>query len=134
MHIDALDHIVLNVRDVAATCDWYRSVLGMEVITFGAERRALAFGSQKINLHTAGHEFEPKAGHPMPGSADLCFLTSVPLTEVQAHLVAIGVPIVEGPVSRTGAIGPLWSLYIRDPDGNLIEIANREPEAMRGAR
>jgi catechol 2,3-dioxygenase-like lactoylglutathione lyase family enzyme len=67
MHIDALDHLVLTVRDVAATCDWYRSVLGMEAITFGAERRALAFGSQKINLHKAGHEFEPKAGHPMPG-------------------------------------------------------------------
>jgi len=124
MHIDALDHLVLTVRDVAATCDWYRSVLGMEVVTFGEGRMALAFGSQKINLHEARHEFAPRAGHPTPGSADLCLLTSVPLAEVQAHLDAVGVPVVEGPVPRTGATGPILSLYIRDPDGNLIEIAN----------
>ena len=97
----------------------------MQVVTLGAGRRALAFGVQKMNLHQAGREFEPKAARPTPGSADLCLLTATPLDEVQAELRAAGVHIEDGPVPRTGATGPILSVYVRDPDGNLIEIANR---------
>ncbi|MDZ4075862.1 MAG: VOC family protein [Hylemonella sp.] len=125
MQIDSLDHLVLTVADVEASCAFYQRVLGMEVVTFGAGRKALAFGAQKINLHQAGREFEPKAQRPTPGSADLCFLTSVPLAQVQAHLAATGVTITEGPVQRTGAQGPILSVYFRDPDLNLIEVSNR---------
>jgi catechol 2,3-dioxygenase-like lactoylglutathione lyase family enzyme len=125
MHIDSLDHLVLTVADIEASCAFYRRVLGMEVVTFGAGRKALAFGTQKINLHQAGAEFEPKALRPTPGSADLCFLTTVPLPQVQQHLAACGVAVSEGPVQRTGAQGPILSVYIRDPDQNLIEISNR---------
>lgn len=124
MRLDQLDHLVLTVRDLDATLDFYTRVLGMDPVTFAGGRRALAFGSQKINLHVQGKEFEPKADHPTPGSADLCFLTRVPLDEVQRHLAACGVPIVEGPVQRTGAQGPILSVYVRDPDQNLIEVAN----------
>jgi phosphoribosylglycinamide formyltransferase-1 len=123
-HIDRLDHLVLTVRDVEATCSFYERVLGMQAITFDQARTALVFGQQKINLHAAGREFEPKADRPTPGSADLCFVTSTPLPRVIAHLAASLVAIVEGPVSRTGAIGTLRSVYIRDPDHNLIEISN----------
>jgi catechol 2,3-dioxygenase-like lactoylglutathione lyase family enzyme len=98
--------------------------MGMSAVTFGQGRRALQFGSQKINLHQRGHEFEPKAQQPTPGSADLCFITDVPLAAVIAHLGDCGVSIVEGPVERTGANGPIRSVYVRDPDGNLIETAN----------
>jgi catechol 2,3-dioxygenase-like lactoylglutathione lyase family enzyme len=125
MRVDQLDHLVLTVRDPDATCAFYARALGMETVTFGEGRKALRFGNQKINLHQAGREFEPKATHPTPGSADLCFLTTVPLADVIDHLRACGVPIVEGPVDRTGAEGPIRSVYIRDPDGNLIEVANR---------
>ncbi len=125
MRIDSLDHLVLTVADVAASCAFYSRVLGMEVVTFGAGRKALAFGTQKINLHQAGREFEPKAQRPTPGSADLCFLTSVPLAQVRAHLAACGVTVSEGPVQRTGAQGPILSVYFRDPDLNLIEVSNR---------
>lgn len=125
MQIDSLDHLVLTVADVDASCAFYQRVLGMEVVTFGQGRKALAFGAQKINLHPAGREFEPKAQHPTPGSADLCFLTSVPLAQVQAHLAACGVTVSEGPVPRTGAQGPILSVYFRDPDLNLIEVSNR---------
>jgi len=125
MKVDSLDHLVLTVADVEATCRFYSRVLGMEVVTFGQGRKALQFGSQKINLHQQGREFEPKAARPTPGSADLCFLTSVPLADVVAHLRSAGVPIVEGPVQRTGATGPILSVYFRDPDGNLVEVANR---------
>jgi catechol 2,3-dioxygenase-like lactoylglutathione lyase family enzyme len=125
MHIDSLDHLVLTVADIDASCAYYQRVLGMEVLTFGAGRKALAFGQQKINLHQAGREFEPKAHQPTPGSADLCFLTSVPLAQVQAHLAAQGVTVSEGPVQRTGAQGPILSVYFRDPDFNLIEVSNR---------
>ncbi len=125
MKIDSLDHLVLTVADVATSCDFYQRVLGMEVVTFGEGRKALAFGAQKINLHPAGREFEPKARRPTPGSADLCFLTSVPLPQVQAHLAACGVAVTEGPVQRTGAQGPILSVYFRDPDDNLIEVSNR---------
>jgi len=126
MHIDRLDHLVLTVHDIAATCAFYMRVLGMEVETFAGSRKALKFGSQKLNLHQKGREFEPKALHPTPGAIDLCFLTTVPLDKVIAHLRACQVPLVEGPVRRTGATRPLLSVYIRDPDQNLIEIANEQ--------
>ena len=123
MKIERLDHLVLTVRDIAATCDFYAKVLGMEVVTFGAGRKALAFGRQKFNLHEAGREFEPKADAPTPGSADLCLIADGALADVIAHLRACGVPILEGPVQRTGAQGPITSVYFRDPDRNLIEVS-----------
>jgi catechol 2,3-dioxygenase-like lactoylglutathione lyase family enzyme len=123
--VSSLDHLVLTVASITSTCRWYESVLGMLVVTFGDGRIALAFGTQKINLHEAGREFEPKATVPIPGSADLCFLTDTPVETIVAHLNALAIPIIEGPVPRTGATGPLLSVYVRDPDGNLIEIANR---------
>lgn len=119
-----MDHLVLTVRDIPATCEFYRDVLGMQVVTFGAGRTALQFGRQKINLHQSGQEFEPKAQNPTPGSADLCFLTQILLAEVQAHLALCRIALVEGPVCRAGANGPIQSIYVRDPDGNLIEISN----------
>ncbi len=121
--IDRLDHLVLTVRDMEATCAFYADVLGMEIVTFGEGRKALRFGQQKINLHQAGKEFEPKAAQPTPGSADLCFLASLPLDKVAARLHIHNVPILEGPVLRTGALGPIESLYFRDPDGNLLEVS-----------
>jgi len=124
MRLASLDHLVLTVRDVRATCDWYARVLGMEVVTFaGGARMALAFGVQKINLHQDGAEFAPHAAASTPGSADLCFLSAVPLAEVIAHLAACGVPVEEGPVERMGAQGRIRSVYVRDPDANLIEVA-----------
>jgi catechol 2,3-dioxygenase-like lactoylglutathione lyase family enzyme len=124
MPIDRLDHLVLTVRNIEATCDFYTRVLGMTLVTLGNGRKAVQFGSQKINLHEAGKEFEPKAQRPTPGSADLCFITGDPLPDVIAHIRAYGVTIIEGPVRRTGAIGEMASIYLRDPDGNLIEISN----------
>ena len=124
--IDRIDHFVLTVRELAATAAFYERVLGMRLVTFGAGRKALAFGRQKINLHEAGREFEPKARAPIPGSGDFCLITERPLDEVARHLAACGVAIEEGPVAKTGATGPIRSLYIRDPDGNLIEISTYE--------
>lgn len=123
MRIDRLDHLVLTVADIDATVDFYTRVLGMEAVTFGAGRTALAFGQSKINLHQAGHEFEPKAHRPTPGSADLCLITTDSLDRVVEELVRHDVPIEEGPVERTGATGPILSVYFRDPDRNLIEIS-----------
>jgi catechol 2,3-dioxygenase-like lactoylglutathione lyase family enzyme len=125
VHIDRLDHLVLTVADLDATCAFYHRALGMEVVRFGNGRVALGFGRQKINLHALGREFEPKADRPTPGSADLCFITTVPLGEVVAHLNAEGIVVIEGPVRRTGAAGPLMSIYFRDPDRNLIEVSNQ---------
>ncbi|WP_391560601.1 VOC family protein [Robertmurraya sp.] len=124
ININRLDHLVLTVKNINKTCDFYNRVLGMEVITFGEGRKALQFGQQKINLHEVGNEFEPKAKIPMSGSADLCFITDVQMSDVIHHLGDCGVPIEEGPVKRTGALAPITSVYIRDPDGNLIEISN----------
>lgn len=124
MRIDRLDHLVLTVADPDRTIAFYRDVLGMEEVTFGVGRKALAFGSSKINLHRAGHEFEPKADRPTPGSADVCLITTTPLDQVRDELAAHGVPVEEGPVERTGARGPLLSVYVRDPDANLVEISN----------
>lgn len=126
--IDRLDHLVLTVRDIAASCDFYSQVLGMNIVTFGNDRKALVFGKQKINLHEAGKEFEPKAARPTPGSADLCFIAREPLTSVMAHLEAHNIAIIEGPLPRTGAAGVLTSIYLRDPDDNLIEISNYTDE------
>ncbi len=124
MQIDRLDHLVLTVADIDRTCDFYEAVLGFRVESFGAGRKALAFGQQKINLHQAGREFEPKALVPTPGSADLCFITATPLRDVIGELVRVGIVIEEGPVERTGACGAIRSVYVRDPDRNLIEISN----------
>ncbi|MDT8914910.1 VOC family protein [Amycolatopsis sp. PS_44_ISF1] len=123
MRIDRLDHLVLTVADVEATVAFYTRVLGMTEVTFRGGRRALAFGRSKINLHQAGHEFEPKARRPVPGSADLCLITTDTLDEVQEELARAGVAVEEGPVERTGATGPILSVYFRDPDGNLIEVS-----------
>jgi catechol 2,3-dioxygenase-like lactoylglutathione lyase family enzyme len=123
VRIDRLDHLVLTVADIDATADFYTRVLGMEAVTFGAGRTALAFGRSKINLHRAGHEFEPRAHRPTPGSADLCLIADGPLEQVIEDLAAHGVPIEEGPVERTGATGPIRSVYFRDPDQNLIEVS-----------
>ncbi|HEY3140883.1 MAG TPA: VOC family protein [Acidimicrobiales bacterium] len=127
--IDRVDHLVLTVADIEQTIDFYVRVLGMEPVTFGAGRRALLFGRNKLNLHQAGHEFDPKARRPTPGSTDVCLVTTTPLDRVVAHLRARGVPIEEGPVSRTGATGPITSVYFRDPDGNLIEVSTYDAEA-----
>lgn len=125
MNIERLDHLVLTVRDINTSCDFYRQLLGMNIVEFAGNRKALVFGRQKINLHRYGSEFKPHARHPTPGSADLCFLTSTPLDEIINHCRKNKVDILEGPVQRIGATGTILSVYLRDPDGNLIEIANR---------
>ena len=124
MKIDALDHLVLTVKDIEATCAFYCKALGMNAVTFADGRTALAFGAQKINLHQQGKEFEPKAHRPTPGSGDLCLITSIAVPEVVAHLKACDVEVIDGPVRRTGAVGTLLSVYFRDPDLNLIEVSN----------
>jgi len=124
MKIERLDHLVLTVKDIAITVQFYVSVLGMEKEEFGAGRLALKYGNQKINLHQHKKEFEPKAQQPTPGSADLCFITSVPIPEVLSHLSSCNVAVLVGPVQRTGATGPILSVYFRDPDMNLIEVSN----------
>ncbi|MGW6399688.1 VOC family protein [Streptomyces sp. NPDC055134] len=124
MRIDRLDHLVLTVHDLDATVAFYTKVLGMEAVTFRGGRRALAFGHSKINLHEAGREFEPKAARPAPGSADLCLIVDEPVDRIIAELASHGVPLEEGPVQRTGATGPILSVYVRDPDDNLIELSN----------
>ena len=123
MNIESLDHLVLTVADIDATTAFYQRVLGMRLITFAEGRQALLFGQQKINLHQRSKEFEPKAARPTPGSADLCFLTDTPMTAVCSELAQQGVEILEGPVKRTGARGAILSVYFRDPDQNLIEVA-----------
>ncbi|MCW8843815.1 MAG: VOC family protein [Rhodobacteraceae bacterium] len=128
-NLASLDHLVLTVADIAATCRFYEDVLGMTATRFipadGSTRWALSFRTHKINLHPAGAEFDPKAARPTPGSADLCFLSETPLATWQDHLATQGIAIENGPITRTGATGPILSIYIRDPDGNLIEISNR---------
>lgn len=126
MKIERLDHFVLTVADIQRTVDFYTQVMGMRAETFGAGRMALHYGQQKINLHLKGHEIEPKALVAVCGSADLCFITSTPLDEVLAELRAKGVEVIDGIVPRTGALGPIQSIYFRDPDGNLIEVSSYE--------
>ncbi|EHM7203242.1 VOC family protein [Salmonella enterica] len=118
-----MDHLVLTVSDISTTIRFYEEVLGCSAVTFKQNRKALIFGAQKINLHQQEMEFEPKASRPTPGSADLCFITSTPINDVVSEILQAGIPIVEGPVERTGATGEIMSIYIRDPDGNLIEIS-----------
>ncbi|MGJ7609824.1 MULTISPECIES: VOC family protein [unclassified Variovorax] len=125
--IDHLDHLVLTTAHEEACIRFYVDVLGMSLESFGAGRKAFRFGQQKINLHLKGHEFEPKAQLPTPGSLDLCFIASVPLDAVIARLKDRGVPILEGPVMRTGATARIRSVYVRDPDLNLIEISELAP-------
>ena len=124
MRIDRLDHLVLTVGDLERTCLFYRDVLGMNIVEFEGGRKALLFGQQKINLHQAGREFEPKARRPTPGSGDLCFIAETPLVDVVRQLGAAGVALESDIVERTGALGPMCSIYFRDPDGNLIEVSN----------
>ena len=124
MHIDRIDHVVLTVLDIEASCAFYQRVLGMKVLSFEGGRKALAFGDQKFNLHQAGKEFEPKSDRPTPGSADFCLITATPIDQVVAHLESCDVRILEGPVQRSGATGPILSVYFRDPDLNLIEVSN----------
>lgn len=124
MKIDRLDHLVLTVQNIESTCAFYSRALGMKVVTFGNNRKALEFGQQKINLHERGKEFDPKAANPTSGSGDLCFIIETPLPQVMVHLRSCGVEIIEGPVRQTGAVGPIESIYLRDPDGNLIELSN----------
>jgi catechol 2,3-dioxygenase-like lactoylglutathione lyase family enzyme len=126
MNINRLDHLVLTVADIEATLDFY-SRLGTQPVTFGDGRKALAFGASKMNLHQAGHEFEPKAHQPTPGSADICLIVDDPMSDILATLGAVGVPVEEGPIERTGATGPIISVYVRDPDANLVELSNYEP-------
>jgi catechol 2,3-dioxygenase-like lactoylglutathione lyase family enzyme/predicted acetyltransferase len=123
VRIDRLDHLVLTVASIEATCAWYERVLGMRVVTFGAGRTALVFGRQKINLHQVDRTFEPKAMVPTAGSADFCLIAAAELDEVIAHLDDEGVPIEHGPAYKAGATGAIRSVYVRDPDGNLIEIS-----------
>ena len=124
MKIDRLDHLVLTVADIERTCAFYSGILGFEVLRFGEGRVALGFGNQKINLHQTGKEFEPKALRPTAGSGDLCFIATTPVDDVMRELNAAGVAIEEGPIGRTGAIGRIRSIYLRDPDQNLLEISN----------
>ncbi|WP_119069847.1 VOC family protein [Rubrobacter indicoceani] len=130
MRVDRLDHLVLTVSDVDATCDFYARTLGLRVVGFGRHgRRALWFGGQKINLHQQGGEFEPKSEHPTPGSADLCFVARDGIPDVISHLENCGVEIIEGPILREGALGEMVSVYFRDPDGNLIEVSSYRKRA-----
>ncbi len=124
MEVSSIDHIVLTITDLEKTIRFYESILGMKVVHFGEDRVALKFGNQKINLHEKGKDFEPKANHPTPGSADLCFLTTMEIIKAKAFILQQGVGIIEGPVERTGATGSLLSIYFRDPDNNLIELSN----------
>ncbi|KAI1898939.1 hypothetical protein AGOR_G00077550 [Albula goreensis] len=130
--ISHLDHLVLTVKSIPDTLAFYSKVLGMDIVTFKGSRKALGFGQQKLNLHQAGQEFEPKALHPTPGSADLCLITDTPLPKVAEHLQACGVAVEEGPVERTGAFGSIISLYFRDPDRNLIEVSNYKHPSEQG--
>ena len=124
MNIESIDHIVLTVKNIKVTCAFYTQVLGMKAITFGSGRMALSFGTQKINLHEHGNEYEPKARVPTPGSADLCFVTTKPIGQLIDHLRMNDVEVIEGPVPRIGALGLMTSVYFRDLDGNLIEVSN----------
>jgi catechol 2,3-dioxygenase-like lactoylglutathione lyase family enzyme len=124
MKIEGLDHLVLTVRDIGATCEFYAKALGMEIVTFGENRKALAFGSQKINLQQLGRESTLKAENPTPGSADLCFITDMSVSDVIDHLNCCAVKLLAGPVQRNGARGLMTSVYFRDLDMNLIEVSN----------
>jgi len=124
MQIDAIDHLVLTVRSLPDSVAFYTRVLGMRETRFGDDRRALLFGQSKLNLHQAGNECKPNAAHPTPGSVDLCLISHTPMNDILAHLAAQKITVEAGPLERTGAQGPLLSVYVRDPDHNLIELSN----------
>lgn len=124
MKIEKIDHFVLTVKNIEQTCEFYQNALGMDKVSFNNGRIALKFGNQKINLHEVGKEFEPKAKTPLPGTIDICFITKLPSLDVINHFKKCGILIEEGPVNKTGAVDKITSVYIRDPDGNLIEISN----------
>ncbi|WP_067216393.1 VOC family protein [Marinomonas gallaica] len=124
MQVNRIDHLVLTVKNIDVTVQFYTSVMGMKAIEFGEGRKALSFGQQKINLHQLGNEFEPKALNVKAGSEDLCFIIDTPITDAIKDIERNGVKVIEGPVSRTGALGTIHSAYFRDPDGNLIEVSN----------
>ena len=126
MQVERLDHLVLTVKDIAVTSVFYQTALGIKTVTFAENRTVLVFNTGKINLHEAGNEFKPAALRPTPGSADFCFITKTPVAAVAEKLRSLSIPVIEGPVKKTGAFGPLLSIYLRDPDGNLIEISNEE--------
>jgi len=123
--IESLDHLVLTVADMAASIAFYTRGLGCAEVSYGAGRKALRFGDQKINLHPSGGEFKPNAAHAVPGSADLCFVSTTPVADWMAHLAREGIAVELPPSRRVGAVGTLLSIYLRDPDDNLIEISNR---------
>jgi catechol 2,3-dioxygenase-like lactoylglutathione lyase family enzyme len=131
MQIERIDHLVLTVQNIQASCDFYTKVLGMKAVAFQGGRQAVVFGNQKINFHESGKEFDPKALRPTTGSADLCFIAHDPITKIMDHLDRCDLKIIEGPVERTGAMGPMTSVYIRDPDQNLIEIAVYNQDARK---
>lgn len=131
MQIERIDHLVLTVQNIKASCAFYTKVLGLKAVAFQGGRQAVVFGNQKINFHESGKEFDPKALRPTPGSVDLCFVSRDPLTKIISHLDDCGVKIIEGPVERTGAMGPMTSIYIRDPDQNLIEIGIYNQETRK---
>ncbi|XPV68597.1 MAG: VOC family protein [Halarcobacter sp.] len=122
--VKTIDHLVLTVKDIDETVAFYTAVLGMKKEVFKENRVALKFGHQKINLHKLGSEFEPKATNVKEGSADLCFISDVSVVEFKKHIESFSIEVIEGPVKRTGALGQINSIYLRDPDGNLIEISN----------
>ena len=124
MITDRIDHLVLTVKSIPNTVAFYESIMGMNQLIFGEDRVALLFGSQKINLHEIGNEFEPKAGNIQTGSADLCFIIETPIEEAITELTENNITILEGPIQRTGATGKIVSIYFRDPDDNLIEASN----------
>lgn len=131
--IDHLDHLVLTTTDEKACVAFYVNLLGMSLVTFGEGRKAFSFGNQKINVHVKGSEFEPKAHLPVPGALDLCFVADQPLNDIISALKDRGVNIIEGPVARTGATGPIRSIYLRDPDLNLIEICEYSKDSARSS-
>ncbi|WP_235040568.1 VOC family protein [Vreelandella profundi] len=124
MEVNRIDHLVLTVKNIDVTVQFYTSVMGMKEIEFGEGRKALSFGQQKINLHQLGNEFESKALNVKASSESLCFIIDTPITEAIKDIESKGVKVIEGPVSRTGALGTIHSAYFRDPDANLIEVSN----------
>jgi len=128
MKVNKIDHLVLTTSDIEQTINFYTTILGMELISVEGGRKSLRFGTQKINLHEAGQEISPHAKHPLPGSTDLCFITETSIQQVVEHLHSSGITLLEGPTKRIGTTGPLLSIYIQDPDGNLLELSNHLKE------
>ncbi len=124
MKVHSIDHIVMTVKSIEKSCKFYQECLGLEIITFQNDRKALKCGNQKINLHEIGHEFDPKAKNASKGTVDICLIVENPIAEIVKDFEKKGVEIIEGPIKRTGATHKLLSIYVFDPDGNLIELSN----------